>query len=590
MRHFRELIDELPVRAHLAFLAGTIVHDKNLSGTFDERRAEELGLVMRRDPVSGVQRAWLTLSFAGDLEKVARESLATTTSEQWKLLSERAPSVRPHLLSAMYFDLLWAEHRRHKLPKPIEFARAAMEKYAEAARERVGQGDLFVEAWEACRSLIAIAREVTDVPAILGALRLIGTLADALESVWRKQPGWPLRSAKAFIWAVGLLKKKERTPEILEEVRVMLARLERLGPDGDLILSSPAGRDILKYRADLEKILGVDTRKLRERQAAESMVQHARMCAEAGDNLSAGAIMMNAVQAFTALGETAQVTQAKKDVRELLQKSSRQMQTFSIKVYTPVGPMLAWLADVVACPDLGSALRRALQGSKLIPSVAAARAAAAETAAETPLLADMPAMAVVDGRPVSAPRDGLVELEQRHWTIALRTAVLRQWRSAMEKLKLEKGMTAESLVTELQKAGIVPGHNPKAVRRAVDASFDGDHLAACHMLPPIVEAALRHVLAARGVDTTAFSTADGGKLQERIGVFFAEDGSAEAAAAKRALGEDLWAWYRTVLFDETGMNLRNRAAHGLLHDAECGPETSETLLLALVALLRLAKA
>lgn len=589
MRHFREMIDELPMQAHLAFHAGNIVRDESLAGSFDERRAEEIGLVMRRDPVTGVQRAMLTVSFVNDLEKCARNNLDATTPEQWKLLHERSQSTRQPLFAAMYSDLLWAERRTHRLPDAVLYARAAIAKYADAARERRGAVNLFLEALDACRSLIAIAREVTDLGAILVALRFIGELVDALESVWRRQPGWPLRSAKAIIWAVGLLKKAERSPEILAEVRAMLARLERLGPDGDAIFATPVGPDILNYRAALEKILGIDTGKVRQRQCAESMLRQAHVFAAAGDKLTAGAVMMSAVKAFAALGETEQVTSSKQQVRDFFAKSGTQMQTFWMEVITPAAPLEAWLARVTSPMDLTEVLRRALEGPDLIPSRKAACDAATRTAISTPLLADMPAMTLVDNRPVSAVRDGRADLENRHWLMSIQLRVRLAWRLLVEKLKLEKGITADSLVDDLRKAGIVPDHNAASLRRAIEAGLSADHRVACHMLPPIIESALRHTLAARGSDVIAFSTADGGKLLERMGVFFDDDAaSRDVQAAKRALGDDLWAWYRTVLFDETGMNLRNRAAHGLLRDRECTQETTDTLLLALVALLRVA--
>lgn len=44
------------------------------------------------------------------------------------------------------------------------------------------------------------------------------------------------------------------------------------------------------------------------------------------------------------------------------------------------------------------------------------------------------------------------------------------------------------------------------------------------------------------------------------------------------------------MFDELGMNLRNRGAHGLLRDEECNQFTTDILMLAIVALLRVAGA
>jgi hypothetical protein len=91
---------------------------------------------------------------------------------------------------------------------------------------------------------------------------------------------------------------------------------------------------------------------------------------------------------------------------------------------------------------------------------------------------------------------------------------------------------------------------------------------------------------------TAFRATDGGKIQERtLGVLFDDDRSSNLVQkAIAVLGEDLWSWYKSVLFDERSLNLRNRAAHGLLADRECTVETSQTLLLGLLALLRVDKA
>jgi hypothetical protein len=124
--------------------------------------------------------------------------------------------------------------------------------------------------------------------------------------------------------------------------------------------------------------------------------------------------------------------------------------------------------------------------------------------------------------------------------------------------------------------------------RALEAALAGEHLVACQMLPPLVESCVRRVFAARGLDTISFRPQNGGRMQERtMGALFDDDPESPLVAeARRVLGLNLWHWYRAVMFDELGMNLRNRGAHGLLRDDECVQSTTEILLLAVVALLR----
>lgn len=106
---------------------------------------------------------------------------------------------------------------------------------------------------------------------------------------------------------------------------------------------------------------------------------------------------------------------------------------------------------------------------------------------------------------------------------------------------------------------IPPGHSESVVR-ALLAGFQGDMLVAAHLVPPQLEALVRHVVESRGGSTSMLEP--GGLQPERpLGVLL------ESSEALGAFGGDGVFELQDLLVDPLGTNLRNEVAHGLLDDS-----------------------
>ncbi|RYH32854.1 MAG: DUF4209 domain-containing protein [Alcaligenaceae bacterium] len=106
---------------------------------------------------------------------------------------------------------------------------------------------------------------------------------------------------------------------------------------------------------------------------------------------------------------------------------------------------------------------------------------------------------------------------------------------------------------------IPPGH-AESVMRALVAGFHGDMLVAGHLVPPQLEAMVRHVVESRGGTTSKLEP--GGVQPERsLGPLL------ETPEALHAFGEDGVFELQDLLTDQLGTNLRNEVAHGLLDDS-----------------------
>lgn len=106
---------------------------------------------------------------------------------------------------------------------------------------------------------------------------------------------------------------------------------------------------------------------------------------------------------------------------------------------------------------------------------------------------------------------------------------------------------------------IPPGH-AESVLRALVAGFQGDMLVAGHLVPPQLEALVRHVVESLGGATSMLEP--GGVQPERaLGVLL------ETPEALQAFGADGIFELQGLLVDPLGTNLRNEVAHGLLDDS-----------------------
>jgi hypothetical protein len=584
--HFAELVDGLPLGPHLWSKAITIVCDKNSGGSDDERRAEWLPLFFF--PTEAGELTPQVRYDAEDPGSILKQNLKTTTKEQWRILSARANAVRSPLLAGLYSDFLWRQRDSHELKPAVQFAELALERYAHAVRERLGGDDLFWDAILAIQQIARISRELNRPEAGTVAARLLGTLIDSVEPQWRTSPGFLLRAAGALNSIIDLYPPARRSGELMAEADSMLTRLQRFMPEGSAELASFIGRDVLEQRAKLSEVLSMPLQDSLDLQMATSLIQEAEARAAAEDYLVAAELMMDAVTRLVNIGERTRAAEAKKRVRFFYAEGMRLIKPMVMEDSVPVEPARRWIEQCTAAATLREVLVAAVKGTVVIPSWQVACDSAEESSRENILSASISKTNVADGRPVSRGVRGDLAMFREHWLFAINFDVMLHWTPLLSKLKADGRLSADLVLHELEAAQIATPYNQKALAHSLKAALEGDFIIACHMLPAIVESAIRYVLGTAGVDVLAFRPQNGGQIQERtMGALFDEEGGTLADQARTILGDDLWQWYRAVLFDENGLNLRNRAAHGLLRDEECTRRNSDILLLTLVALLRL---
>ncbi len=131
---------------------------------------------------------------------------------------------------------------------------------------------------------------------------------------------------------------------------------------------------------------------------------------------------------------------------------------------------------------------------------------------------------------------------------------------ARSEILVAHGVDRQEIAALIQYSPWIPPGHAESVIRALLAGFHGDMLVAGHLVPPQLEAMVRHVVELNGGSTSMLEP--GGLQPERpLGVLLETD------EALKAFGADGVFELQDLLIDPLGTNLRNEVAHGLLDDS-----------------------
>lgn len=127
------------------------------------------------------------------------------------------------------------------------------------------------------------------------------------------------------------------------------------------------------------------------------------------------------------------------------------------------------------------------------------------------------------------------------------------------KMKEQGKMTTESMMELLKDSELITEDHKEIVRRGLDAYMNEDYLVCCHLLIPQLEAAIRRLFALNGANIMRAK-----KSPEEGNEYLSLDSLLEKKEAKEYMCEDIVNYFRNVLTDPYGWNIRNLVSHGLL--------------------------
>ena len=133
------------------------------------------------------------------------------------------------------------------------------------------------------------------------------------------------------------------------------------------------------------------------------------------------------------------------------------------------------------------------------------------------------------------------------------------------------------LVDYLFRSPIFEEDKKSIIELGVKAYLNGDYVTAVHLLIPQIENAIRVVLEKAGGSVLKPSRGEGFNLRIL-------DDLLRDPLIVQVFGEDAVFYFRTLLVDQRGWNLRNRVCHGLCNANEFGPSMSDRVMHVLLCL------
>ena len=143
--------------------------------------------------------------------------------------------------------------------------------------------------------------------------------------------------------------------------------------------------------------------------------------------------------------------------------------------------------------------------------------------------------------------------------------------------ELKKQFTKEKIVEYFEKSVIFENNNKEYLKRAISAYWDNDYLVSSHLFNPLIETGVRELMKiANGVwidvnELNGYNKLGLSKLlckNQNVEIF-------KNTFSKS--GQDLIFYFRLVLTEKLGMNLRNDFAHGLEKEKFFGRDASDRL-------------
>lgn len=130
-----------------------------------------------------------------------------------------------------------------------------------------------------------------------------------------------------------------------------------------------------------------------------------------------------------------------------------------------------------------------------------------------------------------------------------------------EKL-MDKGLVASHILDKLLSWGYIDVENESIIKVGFERFFEKDYISSMHILVPQLESVVRKFFGKIGFATTVIKK--GTVQQEQTFNEFLE-----RKDIKEAIPKEIHKYLVMLLVEQTGSNLRNKIAHGLIHPSEC---------------------
>lgn len=339
-------------------------------------------------------------------------------------------------------------------------------------------------------------------------------------------------------------------------------------------------RATLNILARLEKMRGEKGRAIKFREAiAKSFENQVETMNPSG--LLKAAWLEDALRVYIDIGQTEKTKELKAKIREAYAQAQREKEFkgISTKIEIPREELDKIYEQFLSQPTLTDSLKLLAISPDLIPSLKEARKEVKKQAKIYPLTDFIQPVILTGDRKDEVPppeefhvRNNLMMKINFIIHFLIGPIIARLWE--------KKGLNANELTQFFESWELMDPGNLSVLEVGFRRFFEKDLVSTLYVLTPQFESILRKMLAKGGIDITVYKHPRGEFEEQTLGDILRE------SKISGILGEDLTYYYRVIMVEKGGFNLRNRVAHGFLTKADCHPDLAVMVIHALLTLTR----
>jgi hypothetical protein len=310
-----------------------------------------------------------------------------------------------------------------------------------------------------------------------------------------------------------------------------------------------------------------------EREIGESYEHEAGVKAHKYDShMMKARFLEKALQHYINIGITEKISELKIRIREAYVASQKEYipRTWTLKI--PTADIEKLLAPYRTLP-VEDCLGRAASDLRLVIDAASVEKQTLDEKATSPFMFAVPNFVIDDDRKVfqsDSDDDSFKFMANHEYKMALiKVQVLLE--RVFHVLTEERGLKAEDFFSFLRRWPILDERNAALLEVGIERFFARDYVSTLHILVPQLECCVRRMFAKAGYPTTIIKK--GTTQQEQTFTKFLE-----REEVKDFLGTNFHRYLEMVMVDQTGLNLRNDIAHGLIKPEDCNETNAQTVL------------
>jgi hypothetical protein len=289
----------------------------------------------------------------------------------------------------------------------------------------------------------------------------------------------------------------------------------------------------------------------------ESEYQHGR---EKKSLINKAHYLEEAMRHYANIGLKEKVDEMKKLIKETYNQieQSDEMKAISFPIEIP-HEFIEKQAELYVSTDIQDSLDKIAHGP-IVPETIKIAEQVRELSKEFPLQSLISKSILSSGKKVdhSETEEDLYAMDfNRNYMLHLDVSVELLVKKIFNILIQEHNFNTEDIMTKFNRWGLLSQQNYHLIEAGITRFFEEDYISAIHILVPQFESTLRNLFVQADFATTSIKKGTG-QHEETFNQFL------NRKDVKDSLGENIHKLIQIVMVEQSGLNLRNEIAHGLI--------------------------